>query len=110
MRFADGSSLEDLLESHEGPLPFERVCSIGRQAAAALEAAHTKDIIHRDIKPGNILLEADGDRVWITDFGLARSTDDPALTYPFVSGLPQFSRRFDKMGSSAPGAVRASNR
>lgn len=58
---------------------FRAVARVGMQAAEALEHAHALGVIHRDVKPGNLLLDARGD-LWVTDFGLARFRDDPGLT------------------------------
>jgi hypothetical protein len=91
MTWADGGSLEELLEKSGGKLPFDRVLGFAKQIAAALEAAHAKGLVHRDIKPANILLDAAGERLWVADFGIARSADDPALTYSgHVAGTPEY--------------------
>ena len=65
---------------------------LGRQIAEGLAAAHSQDRIHRDIKPGNILLETSvHDRVKITDFGLARAADDASLTQSgMIAGTPMY--------------------
>jgi TonB family protein len=73
MEFMEGRSLKSLMRE-EGPLPAPRVCAIIKQAAAALGAAHTLCMVHRDIKPDNIFLLAspDGDHVKVLDFGIAK--------------------------------------
>jgi len=76
MELVDGDSLSRVL-SDDGPLPAERVAHIAAQAAAGLAVAHEQGIVHRDIKPGNLLLDADG-TVKIGDFGIARFMDDPS--------------------------------
>ena len=70
MPLVNGESLEQKLVVH-GTLPIDEALSIARQVAASLDYAHERGIIHRDISPGNILL--DGNRVRVTDFGFARS-------------------------------------
>ncbi|MGW3498201.1 serine/threonine-protein kinase [Streptomyces sp. NPDC001020] len=76
MELVEGDSLSTVL-SDDGPLPAERVAHIAAQAAAGLAVAHEQGIVHRDIKPGNLLLDADG-TVKIGDFGIARFMDDPS--------------------------------
>jgi tetratricopeptide (TPR) repeat protein/TolB-like protein len=78
MRYVDGRSLLDVLRA-EGTLPADRAARIVRQVADALQQAHDAKVVHRDLKPGNILLEAD-DTAYVTDFGVARSLDGEALT------------------------------
>ena len=71
MRYMPGGSLKTLLEK-QGPLPFPRALEILKQIAAALEYAHGRKLIHRDIKPQNILFDNEGNAC-LTDFGFAKS-------------------------------------
>ena len=78
MEYVSGGSLADLLIK-QPQLPIERVVSIGLELSDALSRAHHLHILHRDIKPGNILLAEDG-TPRLTDFGLARIGELPGLT------------------------------
>jgi len=90
MQVVNGESLEQRL-AREGRLPLREIVRIGMQASRGLAAAHAQGLIHRDIKPGNILLEAPQDRVKLTDFGLARVAEDVKLTRTgYVSGTPLY--------------------
>lgn len=85
MEFVDGQSLQEAL-----PLPVARVAEIGLAILAALEAAHAEGVVHRDVKPANVLLAADG-RVVLTDFGLATVPGDPHVTQPgMMFGSPAY--------------------
>nr|WP_308294530.1 serine/threonine-protein kinase [Streptomyces sp. RKAG290] len=76
MELVEGRSLGDLLLAQERLAP-EQVARIAGQAAAGLAAAHRQGIVHRDIKPGNLMLDAEG-AVKIGDFGIAQFVDDPS--------------------------------
>ena len=91
MEYIDGQTLQQKLDG-TGPLEVPEILQISRQLAAGLAAAHAKGLIHRDIKPGNILLEKGAEqRVKITDFGLARAADDASLTRTgLISGTPMY--------------------
>ena len=78
MRYVPGESLRDIL-NREGALPLDRIGRILRPVAAALDYAHSHGVVHRDIKPGNILVDPNG-HVVLTDFGIARSGADAHLT------------------------------
>jgi serine/threonine protein kinase len=76
--------------STDGPMPPERVARIGLQVLAALRAAHRAGILHRDVKPANVLLGEDG-RVVLTDFGLATAAGDSSMTITgVVLGSPSY--------------------
>jgi serine/threonine-protein kinase len=85
-----GVSLQDKISS-AGPLPLAEVLRIGAQAAEGLAAAHAQGLVHRDVKPANILLEDQTGRVLLTDFGLARAADDASLTQSgVIAGTPHY--------------------
>lgn len=90
MTYVHGRSLQERLDT-QGPLTVEEVVRVGRQAAAGLAAAHAQGLVHRDVKPANILLEHGIERVLLTDFGLARAADDASLTQSgVIAGTPQY--------------------
>ncbi|MGW0182650.1 serine/threonine-protein kinase [Nocardia sp. NPDC003345] len=78
MRIVDGIDLKAVL-ARTGPLTPDRAVHIVEQIAAALEAAHADGVVHRDVKPSNILL-AEHDFAYLIDFGIARATSDTGLT------------------------------
>jgi hypothetical protein len=78
------------LLDEEGPIEPRRAARIGSQIADGLAAAHAAGIVHRDIKPGNVLIGSDG-QVKITDFGVSRAADDVQLTRTgMIAGTPAF--------------------
>ncbi len=90
MQFVSGRSLQARVDE-QGPLAIRDVLQIARQAASGLAAAHTQGLVHRDVKPANILLEESVDRVLLSDFGLARTVDDATLTRTGVlAGTPHY--------------------
>jgi serine/threonine protein kinase len=105
MDYIAGRTLQQKIEA-TGPLELIDVLRIGRQIAAGLAAAHAMGLIHRDIKPGNILLEDGVERVKLTDFGLARAADDASITQSgFIAGTPMYmapSRRWASRSTSGP--------
>ena len=91
MPLVDGMTLEQRLELSGGSLPAEEVRSIAMEVAAGLAAAHEAGIVHRDIKPGNILIEETTGRALVADFGLACTSVAKRLTSPdALAGTPQF--------------------
>jgi hypothetical protein len=90
MQYVPGQSLQARVDG-EGPLAIEQILRIGMQAAAGLAAAHAQGLVHRDVKPSNILLEETVERAVLTDFGLARTMDDASLTHTGVlAGTPHY--------------------
>src|SRR4029079_19739598 len=101
MQLISGESLEQRL-TREKKLPLREIVRIAMEGAHGLVAAHAQSLIHRDIKPGNILLEPPNDRVKLTDFGLARVAYDVKLTKTgFVTGTPLYMAPEQAMGEEA---------
>ncbi len=90
MPLVAGESLAGRLTA-QGTLELKEILRIGMQAAAGLAAAHEQGLVHRDVKPANILLEKGIERAVLTDFGLARAADDVTLTrWGVIAGTPQY--------------------
>ncbi|GKU24803.1 Stk1 family PASTA domain-containing Ser/Thr kinase [Clostridium folliculivorans] len=79
MEYVKGKNLKEIINEH-GKFPYESAISIASKVANALDCAHRNNIIHRDIKPQNILVTEEG-IVKVTDFGIAKSTDSSTITY-----------------------------
>ena len=89
MELVPSRSLRDLVDA-EGPLTPQHAAGVGLQVLAALSAAHALGIMHRDVKPGNVLIDAGG-RAVLADFGIARTQDSPALTTSgMIVGSPSY--------------------
>jgi eukaryotic-like serine/threonine-protein kinase len=89
MELVNAPTLAELVRD-SGPLPVERVAEIGAQVASALEAAHAAGIVHRDVKPGNVMVPEPG-MAKLADFGIASLQGDPQLTSTgLVIGSPAY--------------------
>jgi DNA-binding beta-propeller fold protein YncE/predicted Ser/Thr protein kinase len=102
MRLVKGGDLRRLID-REGPLSPDRALDLLGQVADALDAAHAAGIVHRDVKPHNILVE--GDRAYLSDFGLAKAVDESAASTSSVVGTAQYMSpeqwRGDSIGPAA---------
>ncbi|MFI5269110.1 MAG: protein kinase, partial [Chloroflexota bacterium] len=88
MEPVDGENLAQLIR-REAPLPPEKAVAIARQVAEALAYAHSQGIVHRDIKPQNVLIDKSG-RAKVTDFGIAKSSDITRTVTGTILGTPSF--------------------
>jgi serine/threonine protein kinase len=91
MEWIDGEPLSDLVRNH-APLPISEACDITRQLLDALQVAHEHDIVHRDVKPANVLIRPDG-QIKLTDFGIAhvKHSDLVRTQAGQVLGTPLYS-------------------
>jgi serine/threonine-protein kinase len=98
-----GQSLQRRLDA-VGPLPLDTTVAIAKQVADALDYAHRENIVHRDVKPANILLEED--RVWVADFGIARALvrteADPITSATLAVGTPSYMSPEQARGGQSP--------
>jgi serine/threonine-protein kinase len=90
MEYVPGGSLADRL-LRKGKLSCAEIVRLGIEVASGLAAAHSKGIVHRDIKPGNVLWDVESGRYKLTDFGLAKALDDVSLTRSgILVGTPEY--------------------
>jgi serine/threonine protein kinase len=89
MKFIEGQTLKDRLR--RGPLTSQEIRDVLESVGSALEYAHQQGILHRDVKPSNVLIASDG-RPYLADFGLARITEDgeSTLSSDSIVGTPQY--------------------
>ena len=89
-QYSPGTTLQKRIQD-QGPLELKEILRIALQTARGLAAAHAQGLVHRDVKPSNILLDQTVERALLTDFGLARAADDASITRTgTVSGTPQY--------------------
>ncbi|GGL72461.1 hypothetical protein GCM10010129_15210 [Streptomyces fumigatiscleroticus] len=102
-RYVPGVPLHRVLEAY-GPLPVPTVLQLVAATARALDAVHTAGVIHRDVKPGNLLLAADGP--WLLDFGIARAAGAATLTTAGrLVGTPRYMSPEHALGRTVTSAA-----
>ncbi len=90
MRYVPGMTLQRWVISN-GPPDVATILRVAGQLAEGLAAAHQRGLVHRDIKPGNVMVGENIDRIWLTDFGLARAADSVTLTQTgIIAGTPNY--------------------
>ncbi len=90
MRYVPGMTLHQWI-MHHGIPDVATILRVAGQMADGLQAAHRRGLVHRDVKPGNVLVGENIERVWITDFGLARAADSVTLSQTgVIAGTPHY--------------------
>ena len=102
MGFVDGETLAERVR-RAGPLPFGEVVRVLQDVGWALSYAHARGIVHRDVKPDNILVERASGRALVTDFGIARVADSTMTVAGTAMGTPQFMSPEQATGESIDG-------
>lgn len=91
MQFIVGRSLDQVLKGQGGLIDAQKVAKWGLEAAEALSHSHARGVIHRDVKPSNLMLDEAEGRIWLTDFGLAKRLDDVTLSMTgALLGTPRY--------------------
>ena len=99
-QYSRGATLQKRIQD-QGPLELNAILRIGMQTARGLAAAHAQGLVHRDVKPSNILLDGTVERALLTDFGLARAVDDASITRTgIIAGTPQYMSPEQARGGS----------
>jgi len=97
MEYIEGRNLKDIIRESRRPLPIANAVAIFKQLASALSYAHSKSIVHRDIKTSNVMLQDDGN-VKLMDFGLAKILEGASSERTAVSGTPYYMSPEQTMG------------
>lgn len=99
-QYSRGKTLQKRIQD-QGPLELKEILRIGMQTASGLAAAHAQGLVHRDVKPSNIVLDGTVERAMLTDFGLARAVDDASITRTgIIAGTPQYMSPEQARGGS----------
>ncbi len=102
-QYSRGTTLQKRIQD-QGQLELKEILRISLQTARGLAAAHSQGLVHRDVKPSNILLDGTVERALLTDFGLARAADDASVTRTgTVTGTPQYMSPEQVRGESVDG-------